>query len=386
MTIQRIATACFIVIGLLLNNVYSYASEPGIQGYRPSMFTEQSEAPFFYSIGKHLKYGKNIDGEAPAIFKGKFFNGDITKVFPSPDNRKAVIVSGGSLYLVQIGKQVEFLLDKIRPTVSFRNDNIGDEFYISNRIQWSQDSRLIYITKVKIQKSPPKQNHSRHFSLKRINIENPLHIDELVSDFGGWKYFMVGNDAICFSYAPGNGSVIYKCSTPAGVSNVVSINDKHILLENGVRVTGTRFVSYAPDINETEIWLTRHGFFIRDITSRVEGFFSRSRPSSPIFTINTAIDSLKGHRYDGIWRYGSSVLPGGRYILLKVSHDEFEGELLVDSSTGQYRELPENTRVYQNINSSNYGNFTFCTKWKPQGCNKFLPISRLRVKNGTDNP
>lgn len=383
LTIHRIVAAYFVVMGILLNPIQSYGKElVGILNYSPSFFTEQVETPFFFSIGKRLKYGKMISEEAPTLFEGKMFNGDITAVFPSPDNKKAAIVSGGSLYLAQVGKETMLLLSKI-DNLAGSNVRIGAVFYKWPTIQWDYESRFIYVTKDKKQEQVSRQVHSKYAVLVRIDIENSQHGREIVSDFPSLHYFMVGDDAVCFDYALNNGDVIWKCSTPTGVSRVLSMDDKNVLLESGVTVTGIRFLSYTPNIYETEIWLTRFGFFIKKISNEVEGLFSKSRPTSQLIAIKTG-RNIKGHEVDGIGQYGGSVLPGGRYILLNLWHHNFKGQLLIDGNTGQYRELPKNSRVYQNINSSNYENFSFGAKWPAH--NDFIPSYPFRVKDDSANP
>ena len=66
---------------------------------------------------------------------------------------------------------------------------------------------------------------------------------------------------------------------------------------------------------------------------------------------------MKGRYLDGLGNRNNGVLPGGRYALLDVYHDNFEGQLLIDGVTGNYRELPSKTKVYTNINSLNYSYF-----------------------------
>lgn len=49
----------------------------------------------------------------------------------------------------------------------------------------------------------------------------------------------------------------------------------------------------------------------------------------------------------------SSVFrPGDRYFLFNASCKNYEGQLLVDTETGNYRKLPQKTRVYPTMNTS----------------------------------
>jgi hypothetical protein len=72
------------------------------------------------------------------------------------------------------------------------------------------------------------------------------------------------------------------------------------------------------------------------------------------------------------------VLPGGRYAVLHVVHANFAGQLLVDSETGKYRELPEETMVYLNLNSWDYELPVFELFNPRDGKLEFQPAYKLR--------
>ncbi len=76
---------------------------------------------------------------------------------------------------------------------------------------------------------------------------------------------------------------------------------------------------------------------------------------------------------------GSNVLPGDRYAFLKLWMENFKGghgQILVDGLTGQYRELPQDTFVYRNLNSLNYTNAKFGLRWSDGP--EFPPLQSLR--------
>lgn len=89
---------------------FGNATAGDIIDYKPSVFSEHTTQPFFFSIGKKLKYGDAIREDAPTLFQTGFFDDDIKEVYPSPDQKKAVAVHNGSLYLVQLGKPPARLL------------------------------------------------------------------------------------------------------------------------------------------------------------------------------------------------------------------------------------------------------------------------------------
>ena len=50
-------------------------------------------------------------------------------------------------------------------------------------------------------------------------------------------------------------------------------------------------------------------------------------------------------------------LPGDRYLLFNVNAGNYDGQLLIDSNSGEYKTLPKDTRVYPVMNTDTYENF-----------------------------
>ena len=76
-----------------------------------------------------------------------------------------------------------------------------------------------------------------------------------------------------------------------------------------------------------------------------------------MLSVEGAINT-KGHFGDGIQ---GTILPGGRYAFLHV----WNKNILLDSETGAYKELPTNTRVYQNVNSRDHESSFFMGTFEP---------------------
>lgn len=346
----------------------------GIINYSPSSYVELADEPFFYSIGKTLMYGRTINDRSPAVFKGSFFGGDLVGVYVSPDNKKAAVISGGNLYLATANESARLLLENA-DNMAATGSRKGEIFYKYHTIQWDADSRSIYIIKDKKQARRSAQSFSSDASLVRIDIGSPTKIIEVIQDFRSRHYFFVNNDTICFDYAPGDGSVVWKCSQNGNVSRVKSHQNGKIVLMNGMVISGMPFVSYNGNIYESEIWLSKYGYSLTENADGITGLFSNSDLQKPILKIQGGI-TFKGDYTDGVLQRGCKVLPGGRYILLNVCHDVFDGQLLVDGLTGKYRELPAKTRVFMNLNSLNYEHFKFDIGGIKNP--EFVPASRLK--------
>lgn len=348
----------------------------GIVEYSPQAFSEQVTRPFFFSIGNQLKFGNAIDANAPTLFKGAsiFKARSFSKwlsVYPSPDGKKAAVANDGKLYIVEEGKPALLILESV-DFISGKNIRVGEVFYEYPRLQWDSQSRYIYITKDKKKKSQFEQNYSRDGKLIRIDTINPAPEVEIISDFRANEYFLVGDEGVCFNYAPGNGKVIWKCSLN-GKIQAVRQDGGNMVLQDGSHLKYKPFLSYSGDAGD--IWLPYYGYSLKSLKGGYVALFSKLKPEAPILKIKGGTN-IKGTFVDGVVTYRSAVLPGGRYALLDVLHDNFKGQLLVDGLTGQYRELPRDTRVYQNLNSWDYENVKFSitgTSWP-----RFLPIRKLR--------
>jgi hypothetical protein len=249
----------------------------------------------------------------------------------------------------------------------------GDVYFKWPTLQWHPNSRFIYIVKDKKQKLW-EQTFSKEATLVRIDIENISVIKELMPDFRSLSYFFVGSDSVCFNYALGDGSVIWKCSTAKGISRAHSLDSTGIHLDNGVVLTERPFLSYKPDIYESAVWMAHYGFSVRRVNEGQDGLFHKDAPKTPLLTFNTG-RNIKGHRVNGIRQEGGSVLPGGRYLLLNMAGGLSEGQILLDRVSGLYRKLPKDTRLYRNLNSTHYKDFVFSIDRGPG--NSFEPDTKV---------
>lgn len=306
----------------------------GILDYKPVKFQEKTSTPFFYSIGKNLYYNDTISEKSTIIFKG-----DLVRIFVSPNNTKALVVSGNNLYLVQIGESPRLFLENIfsdRPDIA-----MGKVFYNWSTLLWSPDSKTIYIAK----DMRTKERYPHHDAvLMSLNIETGEMIP-IINDFAAFRSFIIADKTICYDYARRDGNTIWKCYDDGKFSNIQSYINNQIVLENGKVIEGKSFAFYLPShMIIGELGKINDTFkFIKQSENSI-GLFSKTYSVKPIFILQGG--HVKGHMSFGMQPKDYAVLPGGRYLYLDVYHDNFKGELLVDSLTGQYRELPQKTKVY----------------------------------------
>jgi hypothetical protein len=341
-------------------------SAGGIVVYKPSEFTEQASAPFFFSVGEKLKYGTAISEEVPTVLERQLFGGELRAVYPSPDQTKAAAVTGGKLYLVEPGKPPGILLDPFISWLEGRKIPIGETYYNDAHIQWDPASRFIFITRDKIQEPPmnPESFHQRNNmnqALIRIDTTQSHSIVEVIpagqfrTTFGP---LFIGDDVICFDSGDDKGDVYLKCIVAGKAHIVQTVGPDKTVFTDGLVLNGRMFMTSRQDHVSGDVLMVESGFHMtKRKDSLVVDLLHKNRPDSPMLSVEGAIDK-KGQFRDGVQ---GTVLPGGRYAFLHV----WNKNILLDSETGFYKELPTNTRVYHNVNSRDHKSSFFMGRFEP---------------------
>ena len=367
------------ILFLLLFSPQAEAKKLEIIDYKPSKYTEFTNEPFFYSIGRTLRYGKTISEKSRILFKGDFFGGKLRAVYPSPDNKKVVVWTKNKVFLITLTKPAKLILKNV-DNYGASSVNMGEYFFLAATLKWNKTSDYIYVVSYKKREGTYKTSSGHDTVLSKININSPTKIEPIILNFSSFidDYYFIGTNTICFNYAPGNGDLIWKCMHKGKRIKVKSQSKDIVILENGAVLDGKPFVSTR--IRHGVIRLTENGFFLKNIEKGVSGFFSKTNDENPIFKIRTS-HNFKGNFVDGVDESDSNVLPGGRYAILDVLHKNFTGQLLVDGLTGKYKELPSKTKVYRSLNSFNYKNFHFKYNRSSDGSDpEFIPITEFRQK------
>ncbi|MDR1276246.1 MAG: DUF805 domain-containing protein [Candidatus Accumulibacter sp.] len=351
----------------------------GIVDYRPVAFLEKADAPFFYVFGNRLKHGVSIDPDAPTLFSGPSLalpgidvaeNG--FRVYPSPNNLKAAVVSEEKLYLVQPGEEPKLLLKKVdRPIDGLIN---GESWHRSEFLQWDADSRYIYIARDKKQTILYKNYHtstSEAARLIRIDTEDIAHRKTIAEGFHVFftpyasRYFLVGKESACFLGLFSGGG--WECATSEGTHRMISYSADTIILADDTRLTDAKFITvdhgqnarrpkahsghlgspaqfHSDDDPRVETEFQRHSCLsvkqLEDSSGRFyKGLFSEGGRNSPYFTFKEGA---------GLNKYWSVVLPGNKYVFLDIGTPSNSIRILLDRTNGEYRQLQKNTRVYVN--------------------------------------
>ena len=320
------------------------------------------EKPFFYSIDNALRYGNTISKKSPILFKANFWDNNLkaAQVLVSPDNTKAAVIRDNKLYIVHadVQKPPQFLLEN---TFNYKKIPMGSSFYIYSLLQWSPNSKSLYIAS-DIKKEVWKQSFSHDAVLIHIDLENaPITLRPIIHDFAALKYFFIDDMTLCFNYAMPNGDVKWKCFFQGKSQFVKSYTADNITLEDGTKIEGISIASYLPmhmyksrlegDINENFSFINLTNTKIAENTfydKPTLGLVSKQYSEKPIIKIQGG-HNIKGHTVYGMGGNDIKLFPDARYLFLDVSHDNFQGQILVDGLTGQYKELPKKTKIYLDI-------------------------------------
>lgn len=332
---------------LLLASFQAKAEPSTIIDFSPSDFSEQVATPFFYSIGPDLKFGRYVNPHDKS-----FFSGTLQIVIPSPDGTKAMVVSGGVLWIVTTDSTPPRRVMDVADLYVTKKP-IGKQFFRSSELQWSSDSSKIYLIKDEYYASKGSQLFSSHGELYEYNLPSG-ELRRLLSPFRAYRYFLVDDTGIFFSEPNDQGDVILKAHLGDAVAVVDSISRDGFTVGNKSMPFASK-PFYTFSIHEYAQDILRS----LGVILKVEG--ENDRVAHLLIGGRKMISvregrGLKGPCF-GYQSLRSVFLPGNRYFLLNVYTGTFDGQVLFDVETGRYKPLPKDTRVYVNVNTWNFSDW-----------------------------
>jgi hypothetical protein len=333
--------AMFIAASIWLSYLWATFIPPTIVDFRPTDFQVKADKGFFYSISDELKYSDELNPQAPNLLRGEVRDFQV-----SPDNTKLAVVSNGRLLVV--GPEKPSVREVAAVDSIYRDPKpIGQYFYRDQDFQWSEDSRYLYLIRDEYYDSKGSQLFSSKGELWNYDVQTgDLHL--VLKPFPGYTYFFGRNGGIYLSVPTERGDLQLKYFdghhvTDVGTPSTSSISPDQ-LSANSVESPFFSFsiVDYQRTvIAEKEVELVvdqQHGSEKLQIAKKPYLVFARG-----------------GGRKDAFYcaDISSSVfLPGDRYFLFNASCKNYEGQLLVDTETGNYQKLPQKTRVYPVMNTT----------------------------------
>jgi hypothetical protein len=311
-----------------------------IVDFHPTSFQAKANADFFYSIGDELKNSDELSPQARTLLRGKIEN-----FLVSPDGTKIAVVANG--LLVVVGPENPILRDVTSVDSIYRKPKpIGRQFYRDDDFQWSNDSKSLYLIRDEYYESKGSQLFSSKGELWRYDIQTG-NLQLVLKPFPAYTYFFGRNSGIYFSVPTPTGDLQLKYydgnhMTDVDESNVGEIRADR-LSHNFVE---SPFFSFSILDYETIVLPTKG---VSLVTNQRGGTQDLKIANKSYLTV-TQGEGFKGPYYCSD-TLRSVFLPGDRYFLFNVYCGNCDGQLLIDTLTGDYQRLPPDTRVYLTLNT-----------------------------------
>ena len=302
-----------------------------IVDFHATNFQAKADANFFFSVGDELKYSDEINPQEPTLLLGH-----VSNFLVSPDKKKiAAVVNRALLIVVFDGSairevaRVDSIYKKPKP--------IGSSFFRDDEFQWSRDSMNLYLIKDEYYESKGSQLYSAKGELWRYDVQNG-NLLLVLKPFPANTYFLGGNSGVYFSVPTEAGDLRLRYFDGEAVKDIGDVNAYEIPKEQLGSGESPFFSFSALEFNPLFV---RGAGFAQEQTDRQEKLVIYHKP----YLSFTQGKGMKGP-FHCANLYNSVFLPGGRYFLLNVVCGNFGGQLLIDSRTEEYQQLPKDTRVY----------------------------------------
>jgi len=336
--------AILIPVALFLWALFTPSRPSQIIDFNPSPFLAKADAEFFYSVGDKLMCSNQITPEAPALIRGQIQN-----FLVSPDSKRIAVVTNGSLQIVSANMA---LAHEVVPVSSIYRDPkpIGEHFFRDNDFQWSGDSQSLYLIKDEYYRSNGSQLFSSKGELWRYEIKTG-NLELVLKPFPAFKYFLGQNAGIYFS-VPVSGDLQLRYFDGDRVHDIDKPNAKGISISQ----------LFADQLDTLFFSFSLHDY-VRSVLPKkgVQLVAEKGGPQKLVIRNKAFLALTLGEGFKGPY-YGSEMLrsvflPGERYFLFNVHCGNYNGQLLIDTVSGDYMPLPRDTRVYLTQNTSTFHDF-----------------------------
>jgi hypothetical protein len=322
-------------------------TQSAIIGFTPNEFAERATKPFFYSIGNELRFDDHIEPNGRVLF-----DGPLLFVLPSPDSSRVLVVSEDVLWILGNDGSLPTRITEVENLIMGRP--AGKKVFRYTEIQWAEDSSKFYLIKDETYNSRGSQLFSLHGELTEYDIATG-QMRKVFAPFRAFRYFMAKGIGIFFGEANDKGDVILTVGQGDTSAVVTEISPKHFRANDKTTLfSAIPFYSFSLHEYASEILPTK------GISLEIE----HQNPRIGHLSINgrrvISVSEGKGLKgpYLGFQSIHSGFLPGERYFMLNLSTGNFSGQLLFDLETGQYKPLPKDTRIYRNINTHNFAEWS----------------------------
>ncbi len=313
-----------------------------IVDFKPTQFEATAGGAFFFSVGNQLKYSNEINPQAPTLL-----NGHIEKFLVSPDHKSIAVVANGALVIVTPNRSavrqvvaVDSIYKEPKP--------IGRSFFRDDGLQWSKDSQYLYLIKDEYYQSKGSQLYSDKGELWLYDI-NAGKLELVLKPFPADTYFFLGKSGVVFSLPTEAGDLRLRYFDGETVRDIGEVNARQVPKEQMPSAESPFFSFSAQDDNK---------LFARGAGLKVQ---QNGGPEELVIGDKSYLSFTRGEGMKGPFYcsnfYNSVFLPGSRYFMLNVQCNNYQGQLLIDSETGRYEQLPKDTRVYLALTTDDIPNY-----------------------------
>ena len=335
------ALMVWVVVSL---EVSTYPSE--IIDFQPSSFREKADSAFFYSIGDELKYSDRLDVDGKTIFRGM-----IEMVIIASDNRKAVVVTEGRLIIVNADGTENHYVTAV-DSIYKKPKPIGGRFFRDDDIQWSRDTKYVYLIRDEYYESNGSQLYSRKGELWRYELETE-GLSKVFAPFQAYDFFFGLDQRVYFSIPDEYGNLVLKYFDGTQVRDL-GVKNKCVAEIVELRHDFIEEPFYSFPLSDYERGVLRQKG-VQLVTRRNEEIQGLVIRGSKLLEFSLGED-FKGPYYAS-HLFRSVFLPGDNYFLFNVYAGNFSGQLLIDIHTGHYRTLPKDTRVHLRMDTDIYTDY-----------------------------
>jgi len=314
-----------------------------IVDFHPTNFQETADTNFFYSISNELKNSSQLTPKAPTLLRGHIEN-----FLVSPDRKSIAVVANNFLAVVDENGFVR----QIAPVDSIYREHppIGKRFFRDRDFQWTRDSRSLYLIGDEFYNSQGSQLFSAKGELWKYDLQSGV-LQLVLKPFPAYSYFFGGISGIYFSVPTASGDLLLKYfdgKDSVDINSPDTFNISHDELGSGIGESPF----YSFDIMDyRDTVLPSKGAGLRsDTKDNLQKLVIANRP----YLTFTQGEGMKGAYYC-TEMLRSVFLPGDRYFLLNASYcGNYNGQLLIDTVSGQYKTLPLDTVVYTTSTTETY--------------------------------
>lgn len=317
-----------------------------IANFQPKDFQAKAVGEFFYSVGDELKFGDEISPGSPTLIHGR-----VGYFVVSPDKGRIAAVIGNKLVVVN---RTPLLVREVAEIDSIFKEPkpVGRQFFRDFEMQWSRDSKILYLVKDQFYETKGAQLFSDKAELWAYNVdENGLSM--VLKPFPAGSYFLGQKSAIYASVPTENGDLQLRCFDGKETHDIrVPYGQVIPVAQLNKRVREAPFFSFDDLSGLNQMRAAKHVSTARDEASRVEWLEGGNRK----YLAFTTGEGFKGSYHCDQAAQGE-FLPGDRYFLFSTYCGNYEGQILLDTSTGDYQRLPKDSRVHQTLNTESYPQF-----------------------------